>query len=387
MTTIIHVDMDAFFAAVEVLYHPELKGKPVIVGGDPDGRSVVSSASYEARVYGVHSAMPMAWARKLCPHGVFLSCDGEKYGRAAEMVFRILRQFTPDVEEASIDEAYLDVTGCERLFGPPLAIAAAIRERIAGRLGLSASIGIGRCRSVAKIASDLAKPAGILLVEPGHEAGLLAPLPVGRMPGIGPAVEAKMRSLGIRTLGDLARLDDALLEKAFGVYGPSLRRKAMGLDETGLHEWEPAKSMGKEHTFARDVEDRAEAEGTLATLAEKVCRRLRRDGLAARTLTVKIRYSDFQTVSRACTLPHAVQYDSVVIPAAWELFRRLDTRRLGIRLVGVTASKLQPAVRQRSLFEEAAERKRDRLYQSVDAIRDRYGFTSITAASRLSGVS
>jgi DNA polymerase-4 len=157
----------------------------------------------------------------------------------------------------------------------------------------------------------------------------------------------------------------------------------MGLDEAGLHDWEPAKSMGKEHTFARDVEDRAEAESTLATLAEKVCRRLRRDGLAARTLTVKIRYSDFQTVSRACTLPHAVQYDSVVIPAAWELFRRLDTRRLGIRLVGVTASKLQPAVRQRSLFEEAAERKRDRLYQSVDAIRDRYGFTALTVASRM----
>jgi DNA polymerase-4 len=383
MRTIMHVDMDAFFAAVEQLYRPELRGRPVIVGGDPDGRSVVSSASYEARAFGVRSAMPMAWARKLCPHGVFLRCDGARYGEVSRMVFRILEQFTPDVEAASVDEAYLDVTGCERLFGPPLAIAKAVRAQIARRLGLSASVGVAAGRCVAKIASELAKPAGILMVLPGREADLLAPLPVGRMPGIGPVLEAKLKALGVRTLGDLARIDEALLERVFGVYGPLLRRRALGQDTAGLHAGEPAKSMGKETTFDQDLVDRAAVEAALATLAEKVCRRLRQEGVGARTLTVKLRYSDFHTCSRARTLPHPVQYDSVAIPAVWELFRQLDTRRLGVRLVGVTASRLQPVVHQPSLFDAPAERRRGRLYAGVDAIRDRYGFGAIAAASRV----
>lgn len=384
MSVIIHVDMDAFFASVEQLFHPELKGKPVIVGGDPNGRSVVSAASYEARAYGVHSAMPMAWARQLCPHGVFLPCDGKKYGETSRMVFRILEQFTPDVEEASVDEAYLDVTGCERLFGPPLAIAHRIRTAIAERLGLSASIGIGGSRSVAKIASELAKPAGILMVSPGREAAFLAPLPAQRMPGIGETTARKMAALGIRTLGDLARMDESLLERAFGVYGPSLRRKALGQDTAGVAAEAPCKSMGKETTFDRDLTDREEVAATLAVLAEKVCRRLRQARLTARTVTVKLRYSDFQTVSRARTLRNPVEYDSLVIPAAWDLLHQLDTRRLGIRLVGVTVSRLQPAVRQRSLFEDGAERRRAKLYAGVDAIRDRYGFAAIGALSRLS---
>lgn len=387
MRTIMHVDMDAFFAAVEQLHRPELRGRPVIVGGDPNGRSVVSSASYEARAFGVHSAMPMAWARKLCPRGVFLPCDGARYGEASRMVFRILEQFTPDVEAASVDEAYLDVTGCERLFGPPLAIAKAVRARIAERLGLSASVGVASGRCVAKIASELAKPAGILMVLPGREAELLAPLPVGRMPGIGPVLEAKLTALGVRTLGDLARIDEALLERVFGVYGPLLRRRALGQDTAGLHADEPAKSMGKETTFDQDLVDRAAVEAALATLAEKVCRRLRQEGVGARTFTVKLRYSDFHTCSRARTLPHPTHYDSVAIPAAWELFRQLDTRRLGVRLVGVTASRLQPMVHQPSLFDAPAERRRRRLYAGVDTIRDRYGFDAIAAAARIQALS
>ena len=380
---IMHVDMDAFFAAVEVLHRPELRGRPVIVGGDPNGRSVVSAASYEARAYGVHSAMPMAWARQLCPQGVFLPCDGHKYQQASEMVFRILEQFTPDVEAASVDEAYLDVTGCERLFGPPLAMAAAVRGRIREELGLSASIGLGRSRSVAKIASELAKPAGLLMVWPGQEASFLAPLPIGRMPGIGPATEARMRSLGIRALGDLAQIDPGLLAKAFGVYGPGLRQKALGLDPAGLREGDGCKSMGKETTFARDMVNREEVESILAGLAEKVCRRLRAEGLSARTVTVKLRYSDFQTCSRARTLRQPVQYDSLVIPAAAELLRQLDTRRLGIRLVGVSLSRLQPATRQYSLFDGPAEQKRERYYAGLDRIRDRYGYDAVGIASRM----
>lgn len=335
MRTILHVDMDAFFAAVEQLHRPELRGRPVIVGGDPNGRSVVSSASYEARAFGVHSAMPMAWARKLCPRGVFLPCDGARYGEASRMVFRILEQFTPDVEAASVDEAYLDVTGCERLFGPPLAIAKAVRARIAERLGLSASVGVASGRCV------------------------------------------------IRARTALARIDEALLERVFGVYGPLLRRRALGQDTAGLHADEPAKSMGKETTFDQDLVDRAAVEAALATLAEKVCRRLRQEGVGARTLTVKLRYSDFHTCSRARTLPHPTHYDSVAIPAAWELFRQLDTRRLGVRLVGVTASRLQPMVHQPSLFDAPAERRRRRLYAGVDTVRDRYGFAAIAAAARM----
>ncbi len=211
----------------------------------------------------------------------------------------------------------------------------------------------------------------------------MAPLPVGRMPGIGPVLEAKLTALGVRTLGDLARIDEALLERVFGVYGPLLRRRAQGQDTAGLHADEPAKSMGKETTFDQDLVDRAAVEAALATLAEKVCRRLRQDGIGARTFTVKLRYSDFHTCSRARTLPHPTHYDSVAIPAAWELFRQLDTRRLGVRLVGVTASRLRPMVHQPSLFDEPAERRRRRLYAGVDTVRDRYGFAAISAASRI----
>lgn len=381
--TIMHVDMDAFFAAVEQLYNPALKGRPVIVGGDPEGRGVVSAASYEARRFGIHSAMPMAWARKLCPQGVFLSGDFEKYSRASAMVFRILERYTPDVEEASVDEAYLDVTGCERLFGPPLAMAARIRAEISDRLGLSASIGIGTSRSAAKIASDLAKPAGILLVVPGREADFLAPLPVARMPGIGDVTERRMTALGIRTLADLARLDDGLLERVFGVCGPELRRKARGLDAYGLSDPSPRKSIGKENTFPRDVVERTEAESMLALLCEKVCRKLRRAGLAARTVTVKLRYADFRTVSRAKTFPDGVRYDSVVIPAALDLFRALDTRRLGIRLVGVSVSRLRTGVFQPSLFRAEQDLKEESLYRGIDAIRERFGFNALRRAAQM----
>ncbi|MBN2430415.1 MAG: DNA polymerase IV [Acidobacteria bacterium] len=383
MNTIIHVDMDAFFAAVEQLYRPELRGKPVIVGGDPDGRSVVSAASYEARVFGVHSAMPMAWARKLCPQGVFLPGDGKKYGQVSRLMFGILEEFTPDVEEASVDEAYLDVTGCERLFGPPLAMAHAIRLAIRERLGLSASIGVATSRSVAKIASELAKPDGLLLVPPGREADFLAPLPVERMPGIGETTSRRLRGLGIRTLGDLTLMDDTLLARVFGKYGPLLREKAAGRNHDGLREFAPRKSMGKETTFPRDMVDRPAVGRTLALLTEKVCRKLRAEGLAARTVTVKLRYSDFQTVSRAHTFDTAVFYDSIIIPAVWDLFQQLDSRRTGIRLVGVSLSRLQTAVRQWSLFDAAAQRKQENLCRGLDLIRDRFGFTAIGVASRL----
>ncbi len=380
MRTIMHVDMDAFFASVEQLHDPSLVGKPVIVGGDLNGRGVVSAASYEARRFGVHSAMPMAWARKLCPQGVFLLGDHEKYASASRMVFRILDRYTPDVEEASVDEAYLDVTGCERLFGPPMAMAALIRAEIAGRLGLSASIGIGSSRSVAKIASDLAKPAGILLVVAGRERDFLAPLPVGRMPGVGDVTERRLAVLGIRRLEDLARLDERALERVFGVCGPELRRKALGQDPDGLSAPSPCKSIGRETTFARDVAERPEVEETIALLCEKVFRTLRRRRLAARTVTVKLRYADFRTFSRSKTFRDPVRYDSVAIPAAVELFRALDTLRLGVRLVGVSVSRLQAGAFQPGLFDAVEDLRLEKLYRGIDAVRERFGFEALQRA-------
>lgn len=380
---ILHVDMDAFFASVEQLYRPELRGRPVIVGGHPDGRGVVSAASYEARRYGIHSAMPLAWARQRCPEGVFLPCDGRKYAQVSDLVFRVLGRFTPDVEAASVDEAYLDVTGCGRLFGPPLAMAHAIRQAIDTELGLSASVGVAASRCVAKVASDLVKPAGVLAVLPGQEASFLAPLPVGRLPGVGPTTARRLTGMGIRTLGDLARLEPDLLDRVFGAVGPELRRRALGLDDTGLRPPEPRKSMGREVTFQRDVDDRGQVSQALAGLAEGVCRQLRREGLAAGAVTVKLRYADFQTVSRVRGLPTPTQHDSVVIPTAWAVLRELDGRRAAIRLVGVTASRLRPAVRQPSLFDDGAEQRRERFYQGLDRIRDRFGGGAIGAASRL----
>lgn len=379
---ILHVDMDAFFASVEQMMHPEFRGRPVIVGGDPEGRGVVSAASYEARRYGVHSAMPMAWARKLCPHGVYLRGNHTLYREISDMVFRIFESFTPHVEAASVDEAYLDITGCERLFGPPLAMAHAIRSAVWERLGLSCSVGIARTRTMAKIASDLCKPAGLLMVLPGEEASVLGPLPVGRMPGIGETTQRRLESMGIRTLGDLSRLNDALLERAFGSAGPELARKARGEGGGSLREAAAPKSMGRETTFERDVEDRESVRNALSGLVERVCRRLRHEGLEARTVTVKLRYADFQTLSRSRTFPGGVCFDSVVIPVASELFQELDTRRQGIRLIGVSLSRLQPATGQLTLWDAEAEQRRQRLYGGLDAIRDRFGFDAISAASR-----
>ena len=327
MKTIFHLDMDAFFVSVEELFDPSLKGKPVVVGGRPNERGVVSAASYAARKFGVHSAMPLRTAYQHCPHAIFVEGHPDRYREYSGKVFRVLGQFTPLVSMASIDEAYLDVTGTERLHGPPLKAAHKLHERIKAETQLNCSIGIATSRLVAKVASDQAKPNGVLWIVPGQEAGFLAPLDIRRIPGVGKAGERRLNEVGIRKVGDLARLDEAFLEERFGKFGLALAGKSHGLDaggwfdtEIGAHE--DPKSISHEHTFGVDSDDAEVLESMLARLSEMVGRRLREHGLFAKTVQLKLRYSDFSTYTRAHTIDHGTQLDIELLEEVRGLFRR-----------------------------------------------------------------
>src|SRR6187551_3814899 len=263
MRTILHVDLDAFFAAVEQRDRPELRGKPVIVGGVPPGRGVVSAASYEARVYGVHSAMSVTEAYRRCPHGVFLPVDGRRYQQASRDVMAVLRRFTPQVEPISIDEAFLDVTGSLALFGDGATIAAAIKAATRDEVGLTASVGVASTKLVAKIGSDLRKPDGLVVVPPGEEAAFLAPLPISRLWGVGEKTAAVLRDFGVVTIGDLASLPPAAMERRFGKHGAALVARAHGLDADPVATGDPAKSVGHEHTFGTDTSEREKIERTV----------------------------------------------------------------------------------------------------------------------------
>src|SRR5205085_3804316 len=292
--------MDAFFVSVEELFDPSLKGKAVVVGGRPNERGVVSAASYEARKFGVHSAMPLRTAYKLCPQAIFVDGHPERYRECSHQVYEVLRSFSPLVEMASIDEAYLDMTGTERLHGPPLRAAHLLHERMKAETRLNCSVGIAASRLVAKITSDQAKPNGVLWVLPGQEAAFLAPLDVRRVPGVGKVTEKNLHAFGIRKVGDLARLDEAFLEQHFGKWGLALAGKSRGLDAGGWYDTEIGedtgpKSISHEHTFDEDTAELARLESTLARLCEMVGRRLRENKLHARTIQLKLRYSDFST--------------------------------------------------------------------------------------------
>ena len=304
MSTIFHLDMDAFFVSVEELFDPSLKGKPVVVGGRPNERGVVSAASYAARKFGVHSAMPLRTAYKTCPQAIFVDGHPERYREYSEKVFEVLASFSPRVEMASIDEAYLEMTGTERLLGPPIRAAHLLHQRVKEKIALNCSIGISTARMVAKVASDQAKPNGVLWVVPGAEAAFLAPLDVRRIPGVGKVMEARLHALGIRKVGDLARLDEAFLEEKFGKWGLALAGKSKGMDaggwfDTEVGEEEDPKSISHEHTFDVDTADAGLLEATLARLSLMVGRRLREHGLFTRTVQLKLRYKDFTTLTRA----------------------------------------------------------------------------------------
>lgn len=379
--TILHVDLDAFFAAVEQRDRPELRGRPVVVGGGgPDDRGVVSAASYEARVFGIHSAMPLRQAGRLCPHAVFLPVDGAKYQSVSRQVMAILRRFTPLVEPISIDEAFLDVTGSRALFGDGATIARAIKDAVRTDLELTASVGVATTKLVAKIASDLRKPDGLVVVPPGDEAGFLAPLSISRLWGVGEKSAAVLREDGVRTIGDLAALPSDLLVRRFGKHGASLGERALGIDVDPVGDRDAAKSIGHEHTFDVDTSDREVIERTILAMAEGVAERLRDSGVKAATVTVKIRDSSFRTITRQRTLPESTDLTEPIFRTALELARP-EVRGLRIRLLGVSASGFGERD-QLALFQTEDPRRR-RLVEAADAVRHRFGERAITRARLL----
>jgi DNA polymerase-4 len=334
---VLHVDMDAFFTSVEQLDHPDWRGRPVVVGGSPDKRGVIAAASYEARAYGVRSAMPSARAAKLLPaDAIWTRGDFDRYGEMSRRVFDILAAFTPEMQAASIDEAYLDVT--PGTHGEhPARIARAIAEAV-DALGITCSVGVATSKTVAKIASDRDKPRGLTVVWPGDEASFLAPLDVAVMPGIGPTTASRLRTLGVRTLCDLADLDDETARHVLGSHGPGAARRARGIDPRPVREREPVKSVSNERTFSRDIRDAAEVREALAALSERVCERLRHKALCARTVHLKIRYGDFTTRTAQSALPRPTDSSPAVTDALLRLLDELWSPGVGVRLLGVGTS-------------------------------------------------
>src|SRR6059036_3682813 len=375
--SILHVDMDAFFVSVELLERPELRGKPVVVGGRPDQRGVVSAASYEARKFGIHSAMPLRTAGRLCPHAVFLDGHHEKYGEWSDRVATILARFSPVVEMVSIDEAYLDLSGTERLHGPPLAAVDKLLRTITQTTALPCSAGLATTRLVAKVASDQAKPRGLVWVAPGREARFLAPLPVRKIPGIGEVTERALRALGLETVEQLAAVPQEKLERIFGQWGEALYRKARGGDSYEFVIDAEPKSISHNHTFGEDTNDGNEMTTTLSHLSQKACKRLREAGLAARTLTLTIRYTGFETHTRSKTLGEPTRLDADIFAVFQELFRVHRDPRRKVRLLGVSLSGLTHGNEQLDLLEEERRAKLEKLTSAADRLRDRFGFSKV----------
>lgn len=391
---ILHVDLDAFFAAVEQLDHPEWRGKPVIVGGDPSKRGVVSTASYEARVYGVRSAMPSARAAQLCPDAIWVRGSFDRYREMSQKVFAILASASPRVQPVSIDEAYLDVTPGRYSDEHPVHVAEAIRAGVA-QLGITCSAGLAASKSVAKIASDFKKPDGLTVVWPGTEAEWLAPQPVRALSGIGPKTADRLMELGVRTLGDLAALDETTARQILGSHGSSLVGRARGIDPREVHPNDPVKSVSNERTFSVDLRTRQEIEEALDALATKLGSRLRRKGVAGRTVTLKLRFSDFTTRTIQRTLPRVTDDEHVFGPVTRELLDSVWTAGVGVRLLGIGLSGFEEEGEQLTLLaEEPAaaaarqpaepSRKPGReLVRGIDAVRERFGDTALRSGREL----
>jgi DNA polymerase IV len=375
--SILHVDMDAFFVSVELLARPELRGKPVVVGGRPDQRGVVTAASYEARKYGVHSAMPLRNAGRLCPHAVFLDGHHEKYGEWSDRVATILAKFSPIVEMVSIDEAYLDLAGTERLHGPPLAAADKLLRTITQTTELPCSAGLATTRLVAKVASEQAKPRGLLWVAPGQEARFLAPLPVRKIPGIGEVTERALRALGIETVDQLAGISQEKLETVFGQWGDALYRKARGGDSYEFVIDAEPKSISHNHTFGADTNDTEALHALLSHLSQKASKRLREAGLATRTLTLTIRYAGFDTHTRAKTLSEPTRLDADIFRVFNSLFAEHRDMKRKIRLLGVSLSGLTHGGEQLDLLEGERRERLEKLTRATDKLRDRFGFGKV----------
>src|SRR5438552_8073046 len=390
MKTIFHVDMDAFFVSVEELFDPSLKGKAVVVGGRPDERGVVSAASYEARKFGVHSAMPLRTAYKHCPHAIFVDGHPERYREYSERAFQVLLRFSPQIEMASIDEAYIDMSGTERLHGPPLRAAHALHETMRAETQLNCSIGIAASRLVAKVSSDQAKPNGVLWVIPGQEVNFLAPLDVRKIPGVGKVTEKSLHALGIRKVGDLTQFDESFLESRFGKWGLALAGKARGLDAGGWFDSDVGadsdpKSISHEHTYGEDTADREVLEATLARLSEMVGRRLRENGLHARTLQLKLRYKDFSTITRAHSLAEPTQLDTEIFEQVRTLFRNNWHKAAKVRLLGVHVSGFKGHSGQIELLDSTLHERWNKALTTADRLRDKFGESSISLAAGMKG--
>ena len=376
---IVHIDMDAFYASVEQRDRPELRGRPVIVGADPKGRGVVSAASYEARVFGVRSAMPISRAARLCPHGAFVPVDMPKYVAVSRQIMAILDTFSPLVEPVSVDEAFVDLTGTASLFGPAPDVVARIKTQIHSETGLTASAGLAANKFIAKIASDLRKPDGLVIVEAGHETEFLAPLPIERLWGVGKATAKDLAALGVATIGQLQQLSRATLVARLGDHGAGLHDLAFGRDERAVEPWTPPKSMGAETTFERDTSDRARLDTTLRAQAERVARELRAERLAAARVTLKLRFADFRTLTRSHTTEPTQD--------GLELYRRValllsrEPLVQPVRLIGLSASTLTAEhTGQLDLLASDAVR-RERLARAVDRITGRFGDGAIRPAA------
>ncbi|MBQ8919400.1 MAG: DNA polymerase IV [Acidaminococcaceae bacterium] len=366
---IMHVDMDAFYASVEILDNPELKGKPVIVGGR-SARGVVSTCSYEARKFGVHSAMPLFEARRLCPHAVYLPVRMHRYAEMSEKIMTIFRETSPLVEQLSIDEAFLDLTGMERLGGAE-AIAHKVQERIQAELNLSASVGLAPNKFLAKLASDLRKPHGFVKITPEEAAALLAPMPVAKIFGIGRSAEEKLKQFGIERIGQLAAAEPEILRKVFGINAGQVKLLAQGLDDRPVVSEEEAKSVGKENTFDFDLTDFASCRDEVLDLSGQVGWRLRRNHLAGHTVTLKVKFADFHTITRSTTSDRLIAWDEEIFALAEQMLRKINVKP-GVRLLGVSVSGLFRPEDEPVLGFEDNERMQKR-NQAIDALKSRFG--------------
>jgi len=377
---ILHLDFDAFFASVEEILDPSLRGKPLIVGAPPEKRGVVASASYPARAFGVRSAMPTAQALRLCPHAIIVPPRHRIYGEYSARMMAILSEYTPLVEPLSLDEAFLDVTGCEARWGSPEGLAHQIQVRLSTELALTASIGLASNKLVSKIASGLEKPRGFVVVPHGKEPEFLAPLPVEKLWGVGKVTAGSLHDMGISTIGDLAELPAAQLEARFGRRGRDLYRQARVIDDSPVVVEREEKSLSRETTFAQDIGDRRVLRRKLRILSESVARQLRRRGRRARTVKLKLRYSDFETLTRQVTMSTPTDLEPVIFDQAARLLDKAWDRSKQVRLIGVGVTKLATEQRQLSLFEGEGDGRTERLRRlskSVDQIREKYGDEAI----------
>lgn len=381
--SILHIDMDAFFVSVELLARPELRGLPVIVGGGPNQRGVVTSASYEARKFGVHSAMPLRTAGKLCPHGIFLDGHHDLYGQWSDRIAAIMGKYSPLVEMASIDEAYVNLAGTERLHGPPVAAAHKLLREITSTTSLPCSGGLGATRLVAKVASEQAKPRGFAWIAAGQEPIFLAPLAVRKIPGVGRVTEAALKNLGIEEIAQLQCLSLESLEEFFGRWGTALYRKARGIDSYEFFIDAEPKSLSHNQTFGEDTNDRERLESMLSYLCQRVSKRLRDAGLHARRITLTLRYANFKTITRNHTLAEPGDLDTLFLAAIRGLFAHAWDGRAMLRLVGVGLSSFSSGSGQLDLLDGDRRDKLERLARATDKLRDRFGFSKVQLGGSL----